>query len=157
MDMRGFRALRKGVPAILVFALLGAACSKTSSSALSGGQSPTASSSSASTGGYGTGSRYGGGGSSSTTPPVAANTVQQGAGGLVFAPTTLTVGEGTTITVMNVGSATHTFTVSNTGIDVVNAIGQSQNVTVNLKPGTYPFICRFHVGLGMKGTLVVTG
>ena len=155
--MRGFRALRKGVPAILLFALLGAACAKTSNSALSGGQSPTASSSGGRTGGYGTGSRYGGGGSSSTTPPVAANTVEQGAGGLVFAPATLTVSEGTIITVMNVGSATHTFTVSNTSIDVVNAIGQSQNVTINLKPGTYPFICRFHVGLGMKGTLVVTG
>ena len=40
---------------------------------------------------------------------------------------------------------------------MVNSPGQSQNVTINLAPGTYQFICRFHVGLGMKGTLTVTG
>ena len=34
---------------------------------------------------------------------------------------------------------------------------QSQNVTINLAPGSYQFICRFHVSLGMKGTLTITG
>jgi plastocyanin len=89
--------------------------------------------------------------------PVAGATVQQGAGGFVFAPSTLTVKKGQILTVKNVGSASHTFTITGKGIDVVNSPGQSQNVTINLAPGTYPFICRFHVTLGMKGTLTVTG
>jgi len=28
-------------------------------------------------------------------------------------------------------------------------------VTIDLAPGTYPFICRFHESQGMTGTLVV--
>jgi plastocyanin len=84
-------------------------------------------------------------------------TVQQGAGGFVFAPSTLTVKMGDSLAVTNVGTASHTFTITGKGIDVVNSPGQSQNVTINLAPGTYQFICRFHVNLGMKGTLTVTG
>ena len=42
-------------------------------------------------------------------------------------------------------------------LDVVNAVGQTQSTTINLKAGTYQFICRFHVSFGMKGTLIVTG
>ena len=40
---------------------------------------------------------------------------------------------------------------------MVNNQGQTQNVTINLAPGAYQFICWFHVNLGMKGTLTVTG
>ena len=43
------------------------------------------------------------------------------------------------------------------GIDLVNAAGQSQTVAISLAPGTYTFICRFHVGSGMQGTLTVSG
>jgi hypothetical protein len=50
----------------------------------------------------------------------------------------------------------HTFTVQGTKIDVTNDGGASQDVTIDLKPGTYPFLCRFHQSLGMTGTLVVT-
>jgi plastocyanin len=50
----------------------------------------------------------------------------------------------------------HTFTVTGQSIDITNDAGQSQTVTINLPAGTYPFICRFHQGLGMKGTLTVT-
>ena len=92
---------------------------------------------------------------SGASPPAGA-TVQQGAGGLVFSPTTLTAKMGESITVANVGSASHTFTITGKGIDVVNSPGQSQSVTIDLAPGTYEFICRFHVSLGMKGTLTVT-
>ena len=96
--------------------------------------------------------------SSSASSAGGGTTLQQGAGGaLVFAPTELTVAKGTTITVSNVGSATHTFTVTGQSIDVENQPGQSQQVTIDLPPGTYPFICRFHVSQGMKGTLVVQG
>jgi plastocyanin len=86
-----------------------------------------------------------------------ATTLQQGAGGLVFAPTTLTVTKGESIIVKNVGTAAHTFTVTGTAIDAVNDPGKSQSVTIDLTPGTYPFVCRFHASLGMKGTLTVTG
>jgi plastocyanin len=72
-------------------------------------------------------------------------------------PTTFSVKKGETITVSNVGSASQTFTIADKGIDVVRNQGQSQNVTINLAPGAYQFICRFHVNLGMKGTLTVTG
>jgi plastocyanin len=75
-----------------------------------------------------------------------------------FSPSTVTVSQGGTVAVQNATASTqHTFTVSGEGIDVVTNGGQTSSVTINLPPGTYPFICRFHVGLGMKGTLVVQG
>lgn len=73
-----------------------------------------------------------------------------------FTPSTVKVSRGATVEVRNVTSSTsHTFTVSGKGIDIVNDPGQARDVTINLPPGSYPFICRFHVSLGMKGTLVV--
>jgi plastocyanin len=120
-------------------ALLGAACSKSSSPSTNPTQPPATSPP-----------------ATSASPSAAGATVQQGAGGLVFSPTTLTVKKGESITVTNVGSASHTFTITGRGVDVVNSPGQSQGVTINLAPGTYEFICRFHVSLGMKGTLTVT-
>jgi plastocyanin len=94
----------------------------------------------------------------STSAGGGGNTLEQGAGGaLVFAPTEITVTKGTTITVTNVGSTAHTFTVTGQSIDIENQTGQSQQVAINLAPGTYPFICRFHVSEGMKGTLIVQG
>ncbi len=93
--------------------------------------------------------------SGSSSAPAGALSLQQGAGGFVFTPAKLTVKKGQTITVANVGSVPHTFTITGKGIDVVNNAGQSQSVTIDLAPGTYPFICRFHVSLGMKGTLIV--
>jgi plastocyanin len=84
-------------------------------------------------------------------------TLDQGAGGqLVFTPTTVTVNRGSSITVNNVSSIPHTFTVSGQSIDVTNPGGTSDAVTIDLPAGTYAFICRFHVSSGMKGTLVVT-
>jgi len=84
-------------------------------------------------------------------------TLDQGTGSqLVFTPTTVTVPHGSTITVNNLSSIPHTFTVSGQGIDVTNPGGSSQVVTIDLPAGTYPFICRFHVSSGRKGTLVVT-
>lgn len=121
-----------------VLALVGAACSKSSSPSTNPTQPATAAS------------------ATSASPSAAGTTLQQGAGGFVFSPTTLTLKKGESITVTNVGSASHTFTITGKGIDVVNTPGQSQSVTINLAPGTYPFICRFHVSLGMKGTLTLT-
>jgi plastocyanin len=94
----------------------------------------------------------------SSAPAGGGATLEQGAGGaLVFAPKTLAVKQGTTITVSNVGSAPHTFTVTGQNIDTENQPGQSQQVAIDLAPGSYPFICRFHVSQGMTGTLIVQG
>ncbi len=99
-------------------------------------------------------------GAVATSPPAAAGgqTVQQGANGaLVFSPTKLSVAKGSTITVQNVSGTAHTFTIQGHGINVVNQGGKSSTVKIDLAPGTYTFICTFHVSLGMKGTLTVTG
>ena len=97
--------------------------------------------------------------SSTATPPGNGSgvTLQQGGGGNVFSPATLTVAKGDTINVSNVGDAPHTFTVTGQSIDVTNDPGKSQSVTIDLPAGTYPFVCRFHEAQGMKGTLTVTG
>jgi plastocyanin len=93
----------------------------------------------------------------SPTGGTSTQTVEQGPGGqLVFDPATFSVKTGDTITVSNVGTFPHTFTVTGQSIDVTNSAGASQDVTIDLPPGTYPFICRFHQSSGMKGTLTVT-
>jgi plastocyanin len=83
-------------------------------------------------------------------------TLREGPGnGYTFAPSTVTVNHGRMITVDNVSQVPHTFTVMGQGIDVETQPGKTSQITIDLPPGTYPFICRFHVSLGMKGTLVV--
>jgi plastocyanin len=73
-----------------------------------------------------------------------------------FTPAKITVHQGDTITVSDTNPNTpHTFTVTGTDIDVSNDAMSSQDVTIDLAPGTYPFICRFHESQGMTGTLVV--
>jgi plastocyanin len=130
--------------------LIGSACAKSATST-AGPSSPSATSSG--TSGFEGRGGYGGGGGSSSP---AANTVQQGAGGFVFNPSSITVKEGSVITVTNVGTVQHTFTIAAKNIDVLNNPGASQQVTIDLKPGTYTFVCRFHGSQGMTGTLVVT-
>src|SRR2546426_4276046 len=134
--------------AALAVGLVAAACAKSTPTS-SGAQSPSASSPASSGGaGRGYGGGYGGGGSPTSVPP---NTVQQGAGGLRFDPTKITVREGVKLDVVNVGTTAHTFTVVGSNIDVVNQTGSSQKVAIDLRPGTYSFICRFHFNLGMRG------
>jgi plastocyanin len=73
-----------------------------------------------------------------------------------FSPANLSVNQVDTIAVKDATTGTpHTFTIEGKGVDVVNDAGQTQTVTIDLPPGTYPFICRFHSSLGMKGTLTV--
>jgi plastocyanin len=82
--------------------------------------------------------------------------VREGPGnGYTFAPSTVTVNRGRSITVDNVSQVPHTFSVSGQGIEVETQPGKTSLITIDLPPGTYPFICRFHESLGMKGTLVV--
>jgi plastocyanin len=76
---------------------------------------------------------------------------------LVFTPADFSIKSGSTLTVTNVTSSTpHTFTVTGQKIDITNQGGQSQQVKIDLPPGTYPYICTFHVSEGMKGVMTVT-
>jgi plastocyanin len=128
-----------GVVAVLL--VLGTACSKSSNPATDTSPPPP-------TGSPTTGS---------PTGAAAAQMVEQGPGGqLVFDPSTFSVKTGDTIAVSNVGSVPHTFTITGEGINVRNDPGTSQDVTIDLAPGKYPFICTIHVASGMKGTLTVT-
>jgi plastocyanin len=94
---------------------------------------------------------------STSTGGAGSNTISQGPNGqLVFSPNTLSVKKGAAVTIKNVGSVAHTFTITGQGIDITNDVGQTHQVTISLAPGTYPFVCRFHEGSGMTGTLTVT-
>ena len=87
----------------------------------------------------------------------AVTNVVQGAGGLVFSPSRLSVTKGAKVLVSDESFFQHTFTIPGTGIDVLNDPGQFQTLIIDLQPGTYTFVCRFHQSQGMKGTLIVTG
>ncbi len=149
------RMKQRAAVAAIVVGLLAAACGSSSGSG---------------------GGAYGGGGATSSPSPAASASGSGGTGGSVssggstggasvltvtqanyqFSPAKFTVHQGDTITVSDTNPSTpHTFTIDGTDIDVSNTPQQSQDVTVDLKPGTYTFYCRFHRSLGMQGTLVV--
>jgi len=137
----------------VVLALVGAACGKSATASESGGGS-SGSGSGTSTGSSGTsgGGGYGAGGGGA----MMATTVLEGPdNGFTFSPSTVTVHQGQAITLTNVSDTAHTFTVTGQGIDIETMPGKTDKVTIDLPPGTYPFVCRFHESMGMKGTLVV--
>jgi len=150
--------LGKKTPARMVMIaallLLGTACASNlpTAGALSTNQTPSPSISAGGDGGN-YGGRYGG----SPSPAAGANTIQAGAGGFRFSPSTLSVTTGTTIRVENVGTIRHNFTITGKGINHLIDPGTSRPVPINLPVGTYTFFCRFHVSFGMKGSLTVTG
>jgi plastocyanin len=95
---------------------------------------------------------------STSMPPsnTVMRTVVEGPGdSFAFMPSTITVKQGATLKLDNVSDTAHTFTVTGQSIDVETQPGQTSQVTIDLPPGSYPFICRFHQSLGMTGTLVV--
>ena len=78
-----------------------------------------------------------------------------------FAPTVLEgeAGQTLTISLHNEGSAPHTFTIEDQGIDEELQPGD-EGVTVDVtfpESGAVAYICRFHVGGGMAGGLSVGG
>jgi plastocyanin len=143
----------------VVLALVGAACGKTAT-ASEGGGSSSGSGSGTSTGssgasggsGYGGSGGYGAGGGGGM---MATRVLEGPDNGFTFSPSTVTVNQGQTITLVNVSDTAHTFTVTGQGIDIETMPGKTAKVTIDLPPGTYPFVCRFHESMGMKGTLVV--
>jgi plastocyanin len=62
-----------------------------------------------------------------------------------------------TVTVRNEGQAPHTFTISDLNVDVVVRPGQTMTATFTPQAASYTFICRFHRGAGMQGTLSTGG
>ena len=156
--MRMSRAVAAGA---LALALLGAACANDDGGNAGSGGGTTGTAATGGTGSTG-GGRYGGGYGSS-----GGGTTGSSSGGgtsvltltqvnYQFTPAKITVHQGDTITVSDTNPSTpHTFTVTGTAIDVSNDPMSAQDVTIDLAPGTYPFICRFHEGQGMTGTLVV--
>jgi plastocyanin len=144
------RNMTKAAMAIGLAGLVLTGCGKAATTTPGGGgsSSPTG------------GGIYGGGGGT-TTPPsptgggTAAATVSQI--NYQFSPSTLTVKSGSTLAVKDATTGTpHTFTITGKGVDVMNNAGQTQTVTISLPPGTYTFFCRYHVSMGMRGTLTVT-
>jgi plastocyanin len=158
--MHLLRTRRGLILGFVVLALVGAACGKAATanggggSSSSGGGSGTGSGSTGASGGGGYGG--GGGGYAGGGGGMGATTVQEGPdNGFTFSPSTVTVDQGQTITLANVSDTAHTFTVTGQGIDIETMQGKATTVTIDLPPGTYPFVCRFHESMGMKGTLVV--
>lgn len=120
----------------------------------------------------GAGGPYGGGGASPTSGGGAAGGGEDNGGGeddggggsaavtvqvnnFLFAPSNIEVAAGSEIEVKNGNANTpHTFTVEGTDIDLELSPTDSEDVTIDLDPGSYDVICRFHGQ--MSATLTVT-
>jgi plastocyanin len=75
-----------------------------------------------------------------------------------FDPSDLTVSEGDTIEVTNDGQVPHNFTVTDDGLATEDLEGgASEELTVDLAPGEYEFVCTIadHEAQGMTGTMTV--
>jgi plastocyanin len=132
----------------IALSLATAACSSDSTPSSSGTTAPPPASPSASPTEDQGGSGGGGGGNSAT--------IDAGANGFVFTPSTVSITEGGKLTVKNAGTVPHTFTIQSQDINEVMQPGQSAKITISLAPGTYPFVCTFHQSSGMTGTLTIT-
>ena len=170
--MRGVRM--RVLVALATLAVLAVACGSDSNDAEAGGASATGAT--AATGAtdsgsgddHGAGSLYGG--SNGTTGATAATgaTASTGATGAnadvsvslnnyLFDPATVRVSSGDVVAVRNANAKTpHTFTVVGENVDLELAPLTTETTTIDLAPGTYQLICRFHESLGMKATLKVT-
>jgi plastocyanin len=75
----------------------------------------------------------------------------------LFDPGTVKVDEGDVVAVRNGNARTpHTFTVVAEDVDLELAPLTTETATIDLAPGTYELICRFHESLGMTATLKVS-
>jgi plastocyanin len=71
-----------------------------------------------------------------------------------FEPQSWSISPGT-YTLDNQGQALHNLTVEEGDIDVDVQAGQTQDIDIDLAPGEYDMVCKYHVAQGMTGTLVV--
>jgi len=167
--MRGVRM--RVLVAFAALAVLAAACGGDSNDAGAGGA--TATGATAATGATdsgsgedpGAGSLYGGsngmtGATAATgaTGATGANAdVSVSLNNYLFDPATVRVSSGDVVAVRNGNAKTpHTFTVVGENVDLELAPLTTETTTIDLAPGTYQLICRFHESLGMKATLKVS-
>ena len=157
--MRLLQTRRGLLMGFVVLALVAAACGSKAAAnegTSGGGGGTTTSPTTGPTGSSGGSGYTGGGGYGAGGGGMTATTVMEGPGNsFTFSPSTVTVKQGQTITLDNVSTTAHTFTVTGQSIDVETQPGKTAQVTIDLPPGTYPFVCRFHESMGMTGTLVV--
>jgi len=98
--------------------------------------------------------------STTTTSGPAATIVAEGdASGMRFAPASVTLHPGETV-LFRVGSGHHTVDFDNgtVGASQLHSgdMGPQQSFAVRFsQPGTFQFTCRYHSGMGMRGTVVV--
>ena len=149
-------------------AVLAAACGGDSNDTGAGGATTTGAT--ADTGatdsgsGYdpGAGSRYGGSNgvtdATAATGATGANAdVSVSLNNCLFDPATVRVGSGDVVAVRNGNAKTpHTFTLVGDDVDLELAPLTTETTTIDLAPGTYQLICRFHRSLGMQATLKVS-
>ena len=164
--MRGVRM--RVLVALAALAVVAAACGSDSNDAGAGGASATGAT--AATGATdsgsgedpGAGSLYGGSngmtGATAATGATGANAdVSVSLNNYLFDPATVRVSSGDVVAVRNANAKTpHTFTVVGEDVDLELAPLTTETATIDLAPGTYQLICRFHESLGMKATLKVT-
>lgn len=144
------RMRSRAMIALAALLLLGAACGSDDGAGGpygGGGASPTSGGGAAGGGeDNGGGEDDGGGGSAAVTVQV---------NNFLFAPSNIEVAAGSEIEVKNGNANTpHTFTVEGTDIDLELSPMDSEDVTIDLDPGSYDVICRFHGQ--MSATLTVT-
>jgi plastocyanin len=111
----------------------------------------------------GAGSLYGGDEEETTGPTGATDAgagdadVSVSLNNYLFDPGTVRVSSGDVVAVRNGNTKTpHTFTVVKEDVDLELGPLETESVMIDLSPGTYDLICRFHESLGMTGTLKVT-
>jgi plastocyanin len=92
-------------------------------------------------------------GTGTAPPSIPPNTVVMS--GLSFAPATITVARGTTITWRNSDALVHTSTSDSTGWDTGNIQPGASRTTTFAAPGTFRYHCTYHRAMGMVGTIVV--
>jgi plastocyanin len=76
-----------------------------------------------------------------------------------YSPSTLRVKAGRHLLVVrNGGKLTHTFSLNALGREVTVHPGKTRELSLDLQPGTYRYVCRIldHEGLGMHGVLRVS-
>jgi plastocyanin len=129
------------LPALVLSAVVFAACGSSSGSSSSGSTSNSSTKSTSST----SAATSGGGGA----------TIALTAKDFSFTPTSLSVpAGGGTVKFTNTGSVEHNFTVDGKSISKDAEAGESATVAVDLPAGTYKFHCKYHP-TQMTGTLTV--
>ncbi len=77
---------------------------------------------------------------------------------LKFAPENLSVKVGDVVQWSNDGSSVHNVTFDNKNVPSSDTMNGGDKFELKFsKPGTYHYVCTFHVSVGMQGTITVTG